>query len=611
MKKVWFVICFGIIVIAGFMLLGKKNFGFPESLDYIPESNQLLVISGRTKEIAVISTLNFRLKHRIILDNQPTGITHSKSGQFIYVSVGVGNGYIYIIRNNDKKIINKINVGHSPVAPVISSDSKLLYVCNRFANTISIVDLARSEKIFEIPVPREPVCQVLSADNKFLFVGNHLPSQPSNQPYVASLITVISTDKQQVVRNIRLPNGSTGVKRVALSFDGKYVYFTHLVGRYELPLTQIEHGWINNNVLSIIDVANQKLVNTVSLDKSSEGSANPWAVQCSPDNSEIFITHSGTNELSIIDNSATLQKNPVLDTVNSLSLNFDLTGFSKKKIKLEGLGPRDLAIIDDSLLCISNFFSSSLEVFNFKKQKPHTRPIKFNKNHTPDKIEAGEIYFNSGNICFQKWQSCASCHPDGRADGLNWDLLNDGTGNPKNARSLLLSHMTPPVMSTGMRANAETAVRSGIHFILFNDTEEDVPEAIDAYLKSMTPVPSPFLIDGKLSESAKRGEKLFFSSETGCFNCHPKPYYTDLKLHKVGTNDSIDFKVEQDKYFPQESFDTPTLIEAWRTGPYLHNGKYFTLKEAITVGNHSGLRGKTSSLSDAEINDLVSFILSL
>jgi hypothetical protein len=30
-------------------------------------------------------------------------------------------------------------------------------------------------------------------------------------------------------------------------------------------------------------------------------------------------------------------------------------------------------------------------------------------------------------IWYQEWESCASCHDtDGRMDGLNWDLLNDG-----------------------------------------------------------------------------------------------------------------------------------------------------------------------------------------
>ena len=63
-----------------------------------------------------------------------------------------------------------------------------------------------------------------------------------------------------------------------------------------------------------------------------------------------------------------------------------------------------------------------------------------------DRARRGEMLYNDGSMCFQQWQSCASCHPDGRVDGLNWDLLNDGMGNPKQTRSELYNHVTPPTM---------------------------------------------------------------------------------------------------------------------------------------------------------------------
>jgi len=50
-----------------------------------------------------------------------------------------------------------------------------------------------------------------------------------------------------------------------------------------------------------------------------------------------------------------------------------------------------------------------------------------------DSVRRGEMLFHDGRICRRGWQSCATCHPDGRADALNWDLLNDGIGNPKKS----------------------------------------------------------------------------------------------------------------------------------------------------------------------------------
>jgi len=200
------------------------------------------------------------------------------------------------------------------------------------------------------------------------------------------------------------------------------------------------------------------------------------------------------------------------------------------------------------------------------------------------------------------WQSCASCHPnDARVDGLNWDLLNDGIGNPKNTRSLLLAHQTPPVMALGVRPNAEAAVRAGLQFILFTDQPESVAAGIDDYLKSLQPAPSPWLVKGRLSPSAKRGQKIF--TRAGCADCHVLGLYTDLQPHDVGTRAGYDR--------PADKFFTPTLIEVWRTAPYLHNGSAATLRDVLTTGNASGQHGDVSGLSSQAIDDLCEYVLSL
>ncbi|HYW81154.1 MAG TPA: hypothetical protein VE890_16345, partial [Thermoguttaceae bacterium] len=214
----------------------------------------------------------------------------------------------------------------------------------------------------------------------------------------------------------------------------------------------------------------------------------------------------------------------------------------------------------------------------------------------------GELLFHDAKICYQQWQSCASCHPDGRTDGLTWDLMNDGPGNPKNTKSMLLAHRTPPAMAEGVRPSAESAVRAGLTHILFAHRPEQDAAAIDAYLKSLKPVPSPHLVDGRLSPAAERGKSLFGSERVGCYRCHPSPLYTDLRMHGLTGQRSRVRSVR---------FDTPTLVEAWRTAPYLHDGRYTTIKELLVEGRH-GLRPDGSeNLNEAEINDLVEFVLSL
>ena len=123
--------------------------------------------------------------------------------------------------------------------------------------------------------------------------------------------------------------------------------------------------------------------------------------------------------------------------------------------------------------------------------------------------------------------------------------------------------------------------------------------AMDAYLQSLKPVPSPYLIDGQLTESARRGRTLF--AEAGCADCHPSPLYTDMNAYEVGTGQGVD---------ENASFDTPTLVELWRTAPYLHDGRTAELEEVLTRWNARGQHGRTSELNKAQLGDLIQFLLS-
>ena len=69
-------------------------------------------------------------------------------------------------------------------------------------------------------------------------------------------------------------------------------------------------------------------------------------------------------------------------------------------------------------------------------------------------------------------------------------------------------------------------------------------------------------------------------------------------MHEIGT---------QGDYDRQNTWDTPTLVEVWRTGPYLHDGRSATMKEVFSTEKH----GLQTKLSDEEIDQLTEYILSL
>jgi len=180
-------------------------------------------------------------------------------------------------------------------------------------------------------------------------------------------------------------------------------------------------------------------------------------------------------------------------------------------------------------------------------------------------------------------------------DAMNWDLMNDGIGNPKNCKSLLYSHATPPSMISGIRASAEIAVRAGFKLIQFYDVDEETASAVDAYLKSLRPVPSPYLADGKLSKKAEEGRKVF--EKLKCGDCHSGPYFTDMKMHRIG--EDIEF---------EKGWDTPTLIEVWRTAPYLFDGRAASLEEVFSKFKHGVEKQR---VSQKEIEALTEYVNSL
>ncbi len=612
----------------------------PSDIVVSPQAKAIYVLCTDAKQIVVLDSTGKRTA-AINLPAVPGGFVLSPDGKTLYVTCGVADGRVCLIDTAGGGVLDKqIAVGHTPCGPAISPDGKRLYVCNRFDNDVSVIDLATAKQIARVPATREPFAAAITPDGRRLLVSNLLPLDRADGYNVAAVVTLIDTATNEPT-SIRLPNGSSSMRGICVSPDGKYAYVAHILSRYQMPTTQLERGWMNTNALSIIDVTAGKFLNTVLLDDVDRGAANPWGVAVTADGKQICVTHAGTHELSVIDAAALLKKLLAMpatreelqkkkgdaaedsasysslisgDVPNDLAFLVDL----RRRIKLPGNGPRGLAVAA-SKAYVAEYFSDEVAVVELppaasQAVKAIVAPrakITALRLGPPPVMTAqrqGQMYFNDASLCFQHWQSCLSCHPDARVDGLNWDLLNDGMGNPKNVRSMLLVHRTPPAMSSGIRPDAESAVRAGIKHIQFAVRPDEDARAIDAYLKSLQPVPSPRLMAGKLSPAAERGKKLFHNSTTGCWRCHPAPLYTDLKMHNVGSKGQFDRRA---------TFDTPTLIECWRTAPYMHDGHYMTIKELLTRGDHGHGLGKGESktdlkkLTDGQINDLVEFVLSL
>lgn len=591
----------------------------PSAIAADPGGNRLYVACEATSEVLVFDTASKQVSAHIPVGGSPSGLAVSADGAQLYVTGGGPAGTVCVVDTAKRRVTDRLRVGYQAQSPTLSPDGRTLYVCNRFDNDVSVIDLAAKKEVRRIAVRREPFSAAVTLDGKWLLVANHLHAGRADEEVVASSVSVIDLAAGKVLKEIFLPSGSTLLREVRVSPDGRYAVVAHTLARFHLPTTQVERGWINSNAGSVIDLAELKLLNTVLFDNIDSGAAIPWAVAWSGDGKQLLVTHAGTHELSAVDFPALLAKlakvpatlvpgKPVdylaasrtADEVpNDLSF---LVGV-RQRVRLPGNGPRSLAVAG-SRVWVANYFSDTLNELNFASDPVRVESISLGAAPKMTTARLGELYFNDATLCFQGWQACSSCHShDARVDGLNWDNLNDGIGNPKNGKSLLQAHQTPPSMWLSVRSNAAVAVRAGIRHSLFTVQPPEVAAAMDDYLKSLKPMPSPRLVNGKMSVSARRGKNVFNDRTVGCAECHNGPYFTDQKPHDVGSIGKFDK--------PTDQFDTPALIEVWRTAPYLHDGSAATMRDVIKQLQRDGKHGITSQLSPRQLDDLIEYVLSL
>lgn len=576
-------------------------------------------VAGASGRTVLVTDAAGTVQQRIALPAPASGLALAPDGFTLAVTCAAPESAVCLIDLARGRIVRTLTAGHTATAPVFSPDGRTLYVCNRYQHEVLVIDVGAGRAVGRVPVEREPVAAALSRDGARLFVVNHLPAMAANAPHVSAVVSVIETTARRVAATLRLPNGGNLALGIAVSPDGRHAAVTHNLARYYVPTTQLERGWMNTAGLTLIDVARAEVVNTVLLDSFESGAANPWAVAWSGDGRRLVVTHAGTHEVSVIDFPALLAKLDALpealvpgqapdytraanvrsDVPNDLAF---LAGL-RRRVRLAGNGPRALAVRGDTAW-VAGYFSDTVERLELAAREPRPVAHSYAVPGPMSEVRRGERWFNDATFCFQQWQSCASCHSyDARVDGLNWDLLNDGIGNPKNAKSLLWSHRTPPAMSLSARESAEIAVRAGIRHILFAVPPDGVAAAMDTYLKSLEPEPSPLLERGRLSRAAQRGRKIFEDPQVGCATCHPGPLFTDLHSYDVGTASGSSK--------PGTLFDTPTLVELWRTGPYLHDGSAATVREVLLGASREGKHGRTSHLKEDQIDDLATYLLSL
>ena len=248
-------------------------------------------------------------------------------------------------------------------------------------------------------------------------------------------------------------------------------------------------------------------------------------------------------------------------------------------------------------------------------------------------VAYGDMVFDSPEVFGEPARSlaiaCSTCH--NRSD-INQDFFipgisphagvvdvdgeffnprfNDRRDDPLDIPSLRGLRFTAPYGRDGRTASLRDFVRN----VIVNEFAGPEPsplvlDSLVAYILEFDWLPAPHLLpDGRLKPtapaSAARGELLFNTEFAGlgnrkCSTCHiPSSNFIDGRQHDIGSGKPAGPDA-RDSFF-----DTPTLIGALYTAPYMHDGSLQTLGEVVAWFNDQ----HSLELSSAQQADLLAYL---
>jgi DNA-binding beta-propeller fold protein YncE/mono/diheme cytochrome c family protein len=267
----------------------------------------------------------------------------------------------------------------------------------------------------------------------------------------------------------------------------------------------------------------------------------------------------------------------------------------------ERCGPSGLAVADNGDVLVSCAFSHRVvrldatahEVVGRSNAPGFVAGPALGRSRLTADAQRGKLIFHTGEdprISGGGALACASCHPDGRADGLSWRIQGNTLQTPMLSGRIRGTH---PYKWDGGDPTIEASLTNTVQRL--GGSGLTVAEASDlrAFLDSM---PRPRPPTPKDAHAVARGKELFFGT-SGCADCHSGPRLTDRK------------KYDLSKDFPK--VDTPSLIGLASSAPYYHDGSAQTLRAALMENGTIHDMGVTLGLEERQMDDLVAYLETL
>jgi YVTN family beta-propeller protein len=562
----------------------------PQTLAFAPDG-RLWVANFGSGDISILDPASGGLVQSIALGNgsRPFGIVFNPAGNAAYVSLSGSQGVVKL-HPTTGAVQATLSLGAVPRGIAVSGDSSRVLV------TRYLSPAARGEVI--------EVNAALSAVTRtFALATDPGPDTEASGRGVPNFITsiAIQPDGQRAWIPSKKDNTLRGTFR-----DGQALTFESTV---RTVVSQIALDTNAEVLADRIDLNDRELAN---------------AVVFSPLGDYAFVSTQGTNQIEVVD-AYTRQLSTGIVNV--------------------GRAPRGLLLTPNGRLYVQNFMSRNVGVYDVNGILNATSNVASkitdvaavsSEPLSAQVFQGKQIFYNADDrrMNRDKYISCATCHQDGGHDGRVMDFTDRGEG------------LRNTTVLNGRRGTGQGRVHWSANFDEIQDFEHDMRnafggtgfmtdaqfntgtrnqplgnpkagvsaelDALAAYVSSLATVgPSPYRnADGTLTADGVAGQAIFKGAGQ-CSSCHSGADFTDSAtgvLHDVGT-----IKASSGKRLggPLTGIDTPTLRGVWDSAPYLHDGSAATLMDVLTTANPAGLHGAASSLTAAQRQQLVSYLLQI
>jgi YVTN family beta-propeller protein len=547
-----------------------------------PEGDRAFFLSLESGRVAVVDTATGRLVREIFAGASPRGIAHAYDRLFVTCEF---LDDLAVIDAATLNVIGRWPVSAEPYGVVYDSWRGLLFVASSAEGVVDVIPTVGegAGRIWtRIPVPAKPKGVALSPDGARLYVTHFFTGQ----------VSIIDPVEFRLLETVPAPPSANMMQKVAFHPDGR-AFLPHILSNSETPEPAFNTA-VSPRV-TVLDPEGARA--SIDLSIGAVSANLPFDATFSPDGSKLYVAHLGSGDLTVVP----------LEDPRRLS-----------RIDV-GDGPRGVVVTGDGRKAyVVNSLSEDISIVDLAAGRETGRIAMTPSSQAPVFKRGKTLFFSSrpAELSRDRWLSCASCHFEGEHDARTWNF----PPGPRNTTSLRGAIDTRPLHWSADRDEVQDFehtirdLQGGTGLIRGRAPNPELGEpnerlsadldAVATYVTLLSVRRNPFPPD----RIVERGREIFFSPATGCASCHLPPRFTDSDprfrpVHDVGTGDGIGERLGR-------AFDTPSLRGVWDAAPYMHDGSAATLRDVVTQ-NPGDRHGRTSHLTDEEIDALVRFLRSL